>query len=102
MDDESKQPVDDATDETATQDMPDGEESSSGGGDGGDAADEQRTDDLNDRLTALESVVSELSATVAAMQEGARDGLMDGDDTTDVTDDEDEDGVNLTLDDLMG
>ena len=102
MDDENKQPEDDATDETdAFANTPDSEETSGGGG-GDDAADEQRTDDLNDRLTALESVVSELSKTVAAMQEGARDGLMDGDDTTDATDDEDEDGINLTLDDLMG
>lgn len=102
MDDENKQPVDDATDETdAFADTPDSEETSGGGGDG-DASDEQRTDDINDRLTALESVVSELSKTVAAMQADARDGLMDGDDTDDATDDEDEDGVNLTLEDLMG
>ena len=102
MDDENKQPEDDATDETdETTDTPDSEETSGGGG-GDDAADEQRTDDLNDRLTALESVVSELSKTVAAMQADARDGLMDGDDTTEATDDEDEDGINLTLDDLMG
>lgn len=103
MDDDNKQPEDDATDETdaTTDDAPtEGTAGSDGGG--GDASDEQRTDDLNDRLTALESVVSELSKTVAAMQEGARDGLMDGDETHDAMDDEDEDGINLTLDDLMG
>ena len=104
MDDDNKQPEDDATEETdaTTDDAPtEGTAGSDGGGDS-DASEEQRTDDLNDRLTALESVVSELSATVAAMQEDARDGLMDGDDADDATDGEDDDGINLTLDDLMG
>ena len=104
MDDENKQPEDAATDETdaTTDDAPAEGTAGSDGGGGDDAADEQRTDDINDRLTALESVVSELSKTVAAMQADARDGLMDGDDADDATDDEDEDGINLTLDDLMG
>lgn len=104
MDDENKQPEDAATDETDAfaDDAPTEGTAGSDGGGGDDAAGEQRTDGLNDRLTALESVVSELSKTVAAMQADARDGLMDGDDTTDATDDEDEDGINLTLDDLMG
>lgn len=70
-------------------------------GDGTPDVEEQKTDDLNDRLTALESAVSNLSKIVDEMRDAARDDLMDGDEAPDDTTDEDEDGADMTLADLM-
>lgn len=104
MDDENSTPDEETRDDggDVQPETPEETATGGGGGDGDGAADEQRTDDLNDRLTALESIVAQLSKTLAEMQEGAREQLMDGDDADDTADDDDEDGINLTLDDLMG
>ena len=70
-------------------------------GDGTPDVEEQKTDDLNDRVTALESALANLSKIVDEMRDAARNDLMDGDEAPDDTTDEDEDGADMTLADLM-
>lgn len=90
------------TQQTAPQaDPPQPDAQAAPDGDGTPDVDEQRTDDLNDRVTALESALANLSKIVDEMRDAARDELMDGDDAPDDTTDEDEDGVDMTLADLM-
>ena len=105
MDDENSTPDEETRDDGGDVQPETPEEASAGGGDGdGDgAAEEQRTDDINARLTALESIVSRMSKTLAEMQEGARAQLMDGDDADDAEDDdEDVDGAHDDGDDGDG
>ena len=88
--------------QTAPQaDPPQPEEQAAPDGDGTPDVEEQKTDDLNDRVTALESALANLSKIVDEMRDAARDDLMDGEDAPDDTTDEDEDGVDMTLADLM-
>lgn len=105
-DDDTTTTGDDAVQQDAQQDAqqadpPHPDAQADTGGDGAPDVDEQKTDDLNTRITALESVVSNLSKIVDEMRDAARDDLMDGDDAPDDTTDEDEDGAAMTLADLM-
>lgn len=88
--------------QTAPQaDQPQPEAQADTDGDGTPDVEEQKTDDLNDRVTALESALANLSKIVDEMRDAARNDLMDGEDAPDDTTDEDEDGVDMTLADLM-
>ena len=70
-------------------------------------AEGDRLADLENRVTAFESTISDLAAKLDAIQSAMADHVMDGDDAHADVDDDGEadafegDGENLTLDDLI-
>ena len=75
------------------------------GGNGGESsADTDRLADIENRLTALESLTSEKFGILDKMREGMAEQMLDGgadDDGTPDGADDDPDGVNMTLDDIF-
>ena len=79
------------------------------GGDGGKStADTDRLADIENRLTALESLTSEKFGILDKMREDMAEHMLDGDAHDDADDDgtpdgadDDPDGVNMTLDDIF-
>lgn len=75
--------------------------------DGGEStADTDRLADIENRLTALESLTSEKFGILDKMREGMAEHMLDGeahddDDGTPDGADDDPDGVNMTLDDIF-
>lgn len=79
-----------------------------GGNDGESTADTDRLADIENRLTALESLTSEKFGILDKMREDMAEHMLDGDAHDDADDDgtpdgadDDPDGVNMTLDDIF-
>lgn len=75
---------------------------------GGSTADTDRLADIENRLTALESLTSEKFGILDKMREDMAEHMLDGDAHDDTDDDgtpdgvdDDPDGVNMTLDDIF-
>lgn len=113
MDDDKEQPVKETqtpTPETENGgDKPQPETPADNGGDGGEStADTDRLADIENRLTALESLTSEKFGILDKMRENMAEHMLDGDAHDDTDDDgtpdgaeDDPDGVNMTLDDIF-
>lgn len=109
MDDDKEQPTAEAqTPAPETEggdDKPQPETPADDGGDGGESsADTDRLADIENRLTALESLTSEKFGILDKMREDMTERMLDGgadDDGTPDGADDDPDGVNMTLDDIF-
>ena len=110
MDDDKEQP----TEETQTpapeaengNDTPQPETPADDNGGGESTADTDRLADIENRLTALESLTSEKFGILDKMREDMAEHMLDGDadaddDGTPDDADDDPDGVNMTLDDIF-
>lgn len=112
MDDDKEQ----QTEETQTPapeaetggDKPQPETPADDNGGGESTADTDRLADIENRLTALESLTSEKFGILDKMREDMAEHMLDGDAHDDADDDgtpdgadDDPDGVNMTLDDIF-
>lgn len=109
MNDDKEQPTEETqtpTPETENDnDKPQPETPADDGGNGGESsADTDRLADIENRLTALESLTSEKFGILDKMREDMTERMLDGgtdDDGTPDGADDDPDGVNMTLDDIF-
>lgn len=111
MDDDKEQPVEEtqtpAPEAENGDDTPQPENPADNGG-GESTADTDRLADIENRLTALESLTSEKFGILDKMREDMAEHMLDGDAHDDADDDgtpdgadDDPDGVNMTLDDIF-
>lgn len=112
MDDDKEQPVEEtqtpAPEAETGDDKPQPETPADDNGGGESTADTDRLADIENRLTALESLTSEKFGILDKMREGMAEHMLDGDAHDDADDDgtpdgadDDPDGVNMTLDDIF-
>lgn len=112
MDDDKEQPVKETqtpAPEAETGDDKPQPETPADNNDGGEStADTDRLADIENRLTALESLTSEKFGILDKMRESMAEHMLDGDAHDDADDDgtpdgadDDPDGVNMTLDDIF-
>lgn len=112
MDDDKEQPVEETqtpAPETENDNDKPQPETPADNNDGGEStADTDRLADIENRLTALESLTSEKFGILDKMREDMAEHMLDGDAHDDADDDgtpdgadNDPDGVNMTLDDIF-